>query len=63
MPLSGKEVVQRLKKADYEVKRINGSHHVLSNGQKKITVPVHKNKDMKLGLLKKIEKETGVKLS
>jgi predicted RNA binding protein YcfA (HicA-like mRNA interferase family) len=41
----------------------SGSHVKLSNEQSKIViVPVHGNKDLGRGLVKKLEKETGVKL-
>ena len=63
MPLSGKEVLKRLKKAGFKEARINGSHHVLVKDIIIVSVPVHGSKDLKFGLLKKIEKDTGVKLS
>ena len=42
--------------------RVNGSHYVLSNGQRKVTVPVHGASDVKIGTLKSIERQAGVKL-
>ncbi|MDR0779606.1 MAG: type II toxin-antitoxin system HicA family toxin [Pseudomonadales bacterium] len=42
--------------------RISGSHHILSNGQRKVTVPVHGASDVKIGTLKSIETQAGVKL-
>ena len=42
--------------------RVSGSHHILSNGQRKVTVPVHGATDVKIGTLKSIEKQAGVKL-
>jgi predicted RNA binding protein YcfA (HicA-like mRNA interferase family) len=45
------------KKAGYK-KRIHGSHYIYGKEKKEelITVPVHKNNDLKTGLLKSIMK-------
>ena len=60
--MNGKEIIKKLKKAGWHVIRIASSHHILSNGTKKATVPVHGKKDVKIGTVKSIEKQTGVKL-
>jgi predicted RNA binding protein YcfA (HicA-like mRNA interferase family) len=60
--MNGKEVIFRLGKKGFSVLRISGSHHILSNGKTKVTVPVHGTADLKLGTLKSIEKQAGVKL-
>lgn len=54
--LSGKEFIQILEKKGWSLKRINGSHHIFSKTGKTeiISVPVHKNDDLKKGLLKKL---------
>ena len=41
---------------------MSGSHHILFNGERKVTVPVHGATDVKIGTLKSIEKQAGVKL-
>lgn len=61
--MNGKEVIRRLQREGFSVVRINGSHHLLSNGQRKVTVPVHGASDLKIGTLKSIEKQAGVKLT
>ncbi|MCI5157692.1 MAG: type II toxin-antitoxin system HicA family toxin [Candidatus Electrothrix sp. AUS1_2] len=60
--MNGREVIKLLKLANWQIVRVRGSHHLLSNGVKTIPVPVHGNKDIGIGLLKAIEKQTGVKL-
>lgn len=47
------EMIRFLKYYGFEVIRIKGSHHRMSNGLLKTTIPVH-NKDMKLGTIKGI---------
>ena len=60
--MNGKEILTALKVNGFSVLRISGSHYILSNGKTKVTVPVHGASDVKLGTLKSIEKQSGVKL-
>lgn len=60
--MNGKQVIKALEGKGFKVLRINGSHHILSNGERKVTVPVHGASDVKIGTLKSIEKQAGVKL-
>jgi predicted RNA binding protein YcfA (HicA-like mRNA interferase family) len=52
--VSGKEFCKILESHGWKLKRINGSHHIYSkeNRIERISVPVHANKPMKMGLLK-----------
>lgn len=54
--LSGKEFAKILERKGWELKRINGSHFIYSHADKTeiITVPVHKNNDLKKGLQRKL---------
>jgi predicted RNA binding protein YcfA (HicA-like mRNA interferase family) len=61
--MNGKEVIKRLQRHGFRVERISGSHHLLTNGERKVTVPVHGASDIKIGTLKSIEKQSGVKLT
>lgn len=56
--ISGKEFAKLLKKKDWELKRIKGSHHVYvkSGNPARISVPIHKNIPLKIGLLKHLMK-------
>ncbi len=60
--MNGKQIIKILKAHGWTLDRIEGSHHVLMNGARAVPVPVHGAKDLKIGLLKDIEKQTGVKL-
>lgn len=50
--VSGKDLVRILQSKGWVLKRINGSHHIFSHPGKTeiISVPVHKNEDLKKGL-------------
>jgi len=52
--LSGKEFTKLLERKGWILKRINGSHFIFSHPDKIeiISVPVHKNDDLKKGLQK-----------
>jgi len=43
--------------------RVRGSHHLLQKDSIIVPVPVHGGRDLGIGLIKKIEKQTGVKLT
>jgi len=62
MPISGKAVVKKLKKAGWIEISQSGSHVKLRKGGAMTIVPVHGNQDLPTGTLKGIEKQTGVKL-
>lgn len=54
--LSGKDFTKLLEKRGWILKRIKGSHFIYSHPDKIeiISVPVHKNDDLKRGLQKKL---------
>ncbi len=56
--ISGKEFAKLLEKKDWKLKRIKGSHHVYvkSGNPARISVPIHKNIPLKIGLLKHLMK-------
>ncbi len=60
--LSGKEFIRVLERHGWELRRINGSHHIFAKaGQiERIVVPVHGNKPLKLGLVKHQMKVAGL---
>ncbi|MGH8227897.1 MAG: type II toxin-antitoxin system HicA family toxin [Steroidobacteraceae bacterium] len=60
--MNGKQVIKALEGNGFKTVRTSGSHHILSNGERKVTVPVHGAKDIKIGTLKSIERQAGVKL-
>ncbi len=54
--ISGKEFAKILERKGWTLKRINGSHFIYSHPDKTeiISLPVHKNDDLKKGLQKKL---------
>lgn len=60
--LSGKEFTKILERKGWSLKRINGSHFIFSHPEKTeiISVPVHKNDDLKKGLQKKLMTIAGI---
>lgn len=62
--MNGKQIIAKLKKEGWTLIKIEGSHHMMKNleNNKKVPVPVHGSKDIKISLVKAIEKQTGVKL-
>lgn len=56
--ISGKHLCRILEKKGWQLKNIHGSHHVyMKQGKReRISVPVHGNKDLKIGMLKAIMK-------
>ena len=56
--ISGKRLCSLLEEKGWQLKAIRGSHHVYmkSGREERISVPVHGNKDLKVGLLKSIMK-------
>ncbi len=56
--ISGKEFIHLLEKRAWQLKRVKGSHHIYAKeGQPaRISVPVHGNKPLKIGLLSHLMK-------
>lgn len=63
MDLSPKVLLQIAKENGWVLRRINGSHHIYKNPAtgKSIPIPIHGNKDLKLGTFKAILKELEAK--
>jgi len=61
--ISGKNFCRILKKNGWNLARIQGSHHIYTKTGKSIiiVVPVHRNQDLKIGLLKKLMKLEEIK--
>ena len=61
--LSGKDFSKLLEKKGWLLKRIQGSHYIYSHPFKIeiISVPVHKNDDLKIGLQKNLMKIAEIK--
>lgn len=62
MPVSGKKVVAILVKAGWKIIGQRGSHVKLSFKNTTVIVPIHSNRDLGIGLIRSIEKHSGVKI-
>jgi predicted RNA binding protein YcfA (HicA-like mRNA interferase family) len=51
---SGKQMVEFLQRQGFVLVRTRGSHQVLRRGDQWTTVPVHGNRNLKIGTLRKI---------
>jgi len=60
--INGKRLCQLLEAKGWELKRINGSHHIYVKAGSivRISVPVHGNKSLKIGLQKHHMKIAGI---
>lgn len=60
--ISGKDLCKLLVKHGWDLKTIKGSHHIyMKKGRKeRISVPVHANKSLKIGVLNAILKIAGI---
>jgi predicted RNA binding protein YcfA (HicA-like mRNA interferase family) len=61
--ISGKELCRILEQHGWELKRVNGSHHIFTKEGRieRLSVPVHGNKSLKTGLLKALMKVAEIK--
>ena len=60
--ISGKEFCKLLESKGWHLARINGSHHIYAKQGSivRISVPVHANKSLKLGLQKAMMKSADI---
>jgi predicted RNA binding protein YcfA (HicA-like mRNA interferase family) len=60
--VSGKEFTQILIRHGWQLRRINGSHHIFTKAGSpaRISVPVHGNESLKIGLLRHLMKLAGI---
>ena len=60
--VSGKAFISAAKQIGWQIDRIKGSHYILvKDGEDAIlTVPVHANKPLKIGLLRALMKQAGI---
>ena len=60
--ISGKEFAQILMRHGWQLRRINGSHHIFTKpgSSARISVPVHGTESLKTGLLRYLIKLAGI---
>ncbi|OGP92507.1 MAG: hypothetical protein A2Z19_00295 [Deltaproteobacteria bacterium RBG_16_54_18] len=61
--ISGKDFARLLEKEGWELKHVKGSHHVYmkEGNPARISVPIHGNKPLKIGLMKHLLKIAGIR--
>jgi len=60
--MSGKELAKLLERNDWILLRVQGSHHIYGKAGSsiRISVPIHGNKSLKLGLLRHLLKQAAL---
>ena len=60
--MTGKEFTRLLEKHGWKLKRVKGSHHVYMKvgNPARISVPIHGNRPLKIGLMKHLVKLAGI---
>jgi predicted RNA binding protein YcfA (HicA-like mRNA interferase family) len=63
--VKGSEFAKVLEKRGWKLLRVNGSHHIYGKDGhiERISVPIHGNKPLKVGLLRHLMKIAGLKES
>jgi len=61
--ISGKELARALERHGWLLMRINGSHHIYGKATStiRLSVPIHGNKPLKIGLANHLLKQAGLK--
>ena len=60
--ISGKMLARALERHDWVLLRVQGSHHIYgkTGSNVRLSVPIHKNQPLKLGLLRHLMKAAGL---
>ena len=56
--ISGKQLCKIVERKDWKLRRITGSHHIYENPncEQILSIPVHRNRNLKIGLLRALMK-------
>jgi len=60
--ISGKDFAKLLEKKGWELRRTKGSHHIYAKvgNPARISVPIHRDSPLKIGLLRHLMKVAGI---
>ena len=60
--ISGKDFAKLLEKKGWELRRTKGSHHIYAKAgtPARISVPIHRDSPLKIGLLRHLMKVAGI---
>ena len=61
-PMKAREVIAKLRRAEWDVDRVTGSHYIMRHPESSRTVPVpfHGNRDIKIEVLRSIIRQSGM---
>ena len=61
--VSGKELAKSLERHGWILLRVHGSHHIYGKpgSPMRLSVPIHRNQTLKLGLLRNLLKNAGLR--
>lgn len=61
--VSGKELARTLERNGWILLRVQGSHHIYGKpgSTVRLSVPIHRNKTLKIGLLRNLLKSAGLR--
>jgi predicted RNA binding protein YcfA (HicA-like mRNA interferase family) len=56
--ISGKQLCKIIERKGWKLDRITGSHHIYENSESDqiLSIPVHRNRDLKIGMLRALMK-------
>lgn len=56
--VSGRKLCRIVERKGWQLKRVTGSHHIYekSDDQKILSIPIHRNQDLKIGTLRALMK-------
>ena len=62
-PVSGKEFAKLVERRGWTLLRVESSHHIYGKAglNVRLSIPIHKNKDLKLGLQRHLMKLAGIR--
>jgi predicted RNA binding protein YcfA (HicA-like mRNA interferase family) len=60
--ISGKELAKAVERTGWRLLRVTGSHHIYgkTGSSVRLSIPIHGNKPLKIGLLKHLLKQAGL---
>lgn len=60
MPISGKKMLALAKRNGWILDRVSSSHHIVIKNGVHVSIPVHKNQDLKKGIEHTLKRQLGI---
>ncbi len=61
--MNGKQIIRKLENEGWHIKRVRGSHHIMSKDNRSVPVPVHGSAEIGKGLLSAIKNKPELNLN